>query len=78
MPPQNRENFTQNDVIFGCGGSAYPISHPERKEKADKMCLPGDDRPISLQVCELFAQHTDSQYIFVGDINEFSVRDHIL
>lgn len=65
LPLQNRENFTQNDVIFGCGVSAYLMLYLKGKEKADKIGLPADDRRTSVQVCELSVQHTLTVYVFV-------------
>nr|XP_047920721.1 kazal-type serine protease inhibitor domain-containing protein 1-like isoform X2 [Anser cygnoides] len=50
MPPQDVQNFTGNDVIFGCEVSAYPMPHLEWKKKGNKMFLPGDDAHISVQV----------------------------
>lgn len=50
MPPQDVQNFTGNDVIFGCEVSAYPMPHLEWKKKGSKMFLPGDDTHISVQV----------------------------
>lgn len=50
MPPQDVQNFTGNDVIFGCEVSAYPMPHIEWKKKGNKMFLPGDDTHISVQV----------------------------
>uniref|UniRef100_A0A8B9CV97 Ovomucoid n=1 Tax=Anser brachyrhynchus TaxID=132585 RepID=A0A8B9CV97_9AVES len=47
MPPQDVQNFTGNDVIFGCEVSAYPMPHLEWKKKGNKMFLPGDDAHIS-------------------------------
>ncbi|KAH0621895.1 hypothetical protein JD844_023617 [Phrynosoma platyrhinos] len=44
------QNFTGNDVIFGCEVSAYPMPHLEWKKKGNKMFLPGDDAHISIQV----------------------------
>ncbi|XP_059589435.1 kazal-type serine protease inhibitor domain-containing protein 1-like isoform X1 [Alligator mississippiensis] len=49
LPPQDVENFTGNDIIFGCEVSAYPIPHLEWKKKGNKMFLPGDDAHISVQ-----------------------------
>ncbi|KAM7101455.1 kazal-type serine protease inhibitor domain-containing protein 1-like [Ciconia maguari] len=49
MPPQDVQNFTGNDVIFGCEVSAYPMPHLEWKKKGNKMFLPGDDTHISVQ-----------------------------
>lgn len=50
VPPQDVQNFTGNDVIFGCEVSAYPMPHLEWKKKGNKMFLPGDDAHISVQV----------------------------
>ncbi|CAM2118330.1 unnamed protein product, partial [Caretta caretta] len=49
LPPQDAQNFTGNDVIFGCEVSAYPMPHLEWKKKGNKMFLPGDDAHISIQ-----------------------------
>uniref|UniRef100_A0A8C3M6F9 Uncharacterized protein n=1 Tax=Geospiza parvula TaxID=87175 RepID=A0A8C3M6F9_GEOPR len=43
MPPQDAQNYTGNDVIFGCEVSAYPMPQLEWKKKGNKMFLPGDD-----------------------------------
>lgn len=50
MPPQDAQNYTGNDVIFGCEVSAYPMPHLEWKKKGNKMFLPGDDTHLSVQV----------------------------
>ncbi|KAF7239826.1 Gamma-aminobutyric acid receptor subunit pi [Varanus komodoensis] len=50
LPPQDTQNFTGNDIIFGCEVSAYPMPHLEWKKKGNKMFLPGDDSHISIQV----------------------------
>lgn len=55
MPPQDVQNFTGNDVIFGCEVSAYPMPHLEWKKKGNKMFLPGDDAHISVQVRTAFS-----------------------
>ncbi|XP_053152561.1 kazal-type serine protease inhibitor domain-containing protein 1-like [Hemicordylus capensis] len=49
LPPQDTQNFTGNDIIFGCEVSAYPMPHLEWKKKGNKMFLPGDDAHISIQ-----------------------------
>ncbi|XP_044300166.1 ran-binding protein 17-like isoform X2 [Varanus komodoensis] len=49
LPPQDTQNFTGNDIIFGCEVSAYPMPHLEWKKKGNKMFLPGDDSHISIQ-----------------------------
>uniref|UniRef100_A0A8C3SMG6 IGFBP-related protein 1 n=1 Tax=Chelydra serpentina TaxID=8475 RepID=A0A8C3SMG6_CHESE len=49
LPPQDAQNFTGNDIIFGCEVSAYPMPHLEWKKKGNKMFLPGDDAHISIQ-----------------------------
>ncbi|NWX86615.1 KAZD1 protein, partial [Nothoprocta pentlandii] len=49
VPPQDTQNFTGNDVIFGCEVSAYPMPQLEWKKKGNKMFLPGDDAHISVQ-----------------------------
>ncbi|NXE17923.1 KAZD1 protein, partial [Ardeotis kori] len=49
MPPQDVQNFTGNDVIFGCEVTAYPVPHLEWKKRGNKMFLPGDDAHISVQ-----------------------------
>nr|XP_008114018.1 PREDICTED: kazal-type serine protease inhibitor domain-containing protein 1 [Anolis carolinensis] len=49
LSPQDTQNFTGNDVIFGCEVSAYPMPHLEWKKKGNKMFLPGDDAHISIQ-----------------------------
>ncbi|NWJ04731.1 KAZD1 protein, partial [Crypturellus undulatus] len=49
VPPQDTQNFTGNDIIFGCEVSAYPMPHLEWKKKGSKMFLPGDDAHISVQ-----------------------------
>ncbi|XP_034966607.2 kazal-type serine protease inhibitor domain-containing protein 1 [Zootoca vivipara] len=49
LPPRDTQNFTGNDVIFGCEVSAYPMPHLEWKKKGNKMFLPGDDAHISIQ-----------------------------
>ncbi|XP_010217069.1 PREDICTED: kazal-type serine protease inhibitor domain-containing protein 1-like [Tinamus guttatus] len=49
VPPQDTQNFTGNDIIFGCEVSAYPLPHLEWKKKGSKMFLPGDDAHISVQ-----------------------------
>ncbi|KAM8798886.1 kazal-type serine protease inhibitor domain-containing protein 1-like [Eudromia elegans] len=49
VPPQDTQNFTGNDIIFGCEVSAYPMPHLEWKKKGNKMFLPGDDAHISVQ-----------------------------
>ncbi|XP_060642235.2 kazal-type serine protease inhibitor domain-containing protein 1-like isoform X2 [Anolis sagrei] len=49
LSPQDTQNFTGNDVIFGCEVSAYPMPHLEWKKKGNKMFLPGDDAHISVQ-----------------------------
>lgn len=50
MPPQDAQNYTGNDVIFGCEVSAYPMPQLEWKKKGNKMFLPGDDTHVSVQV----------------------------
>lgn len=50
MPPQDAQNYTGNDVIFGCEVSAYPMPQLEWKKKGNKMFLPGDDTHLSVQV----------------------------
>lgn len=50
MPPQDAQNYTGNDVIFGCEVSAYPMPQLEWKKKGNKMFLPGDDTHVSIQV----------------------------
>lgn len=50
VPPQDAQNFTGNDVIFGCEVSAYPMPQLEWKKRGNKMFLPGDDAHISVQV----------------------------
>ncbi|XP_054854204.1 kazal-type serine protease inhibitor domain-containing protein 1-like [Eublepharis macularius] len=49
LPPQDTQNFTGNDIIFGCEVSAYPMPHLEWKKKGKKIFLPGDDAHISVQ-----------------------------
>ncbi|XP_071426358.1 kazal-type serine protease inhibitor domain-containing protein 1-like isoform X2 [Pithys albifrons albifrons] len=49
MPPQDAQNYTGNDVIFGCEVSAYPMPHLEWKKKGNDMFLPGDDTHVSVQ-----------------------------
>uniref|UniRef100_A0A8D0EEB1 Kazal-type serine protease inhibitor domain-containing protein 1 n=1 Tax=Salvator merianae TaxID=96440 RepID=A0A8D0EEB1_SALMN len=49
LPPRDTQNFTGNDIIFGCEVSAYPMPHIEWKKKGSKMFLPGDDAHISIQ-----------------------------
>ncbi|KAJ6659204.1 hypothetical protein lerEdw1_019249 [Lerista edwardsae] len=49
LPPRDTQNFTGNDIIFGCEVSAYPMPHLEWKKKGNKMFLPGDDAHISIQ-----------------------------
>nr|XP_020649332.1 kazal-type serine protease inhibitor domain-containing protein 1-like [Pogona vitticeps] len=49
LPPQDTQNFTGNDIIFGCEVSAYPMPHLEWKKRGSKRFLPGDDAHISIQ-----------------------------
>lgn len=62
MPPQDVQNFTGNDVIFGCEVSAYPMPHLEWKKKGNKMFLPGDDAHISVQVKFAFTVTYDLEW----------------
>ncbi|XP_001508713.1 kazal-type serine protease inhibitor domain-containing protein 1-like [Ornithorhynchus anatinus] len=50
LPPQDAQNFTGSDILFGCEVSAYPMPHLEWKKKGNKMFLPGYDAHISIQV----------------------------
>lgn len=50
LAPQDAQNYTGNDVIFGCEVSAYPMPQLEWKKKGNKMFLPGDDTHVSVQV----------------------------
>ncbi|NWZ71395.1 KAZD1 protein, partial [Acrocephalus arundinaceus] len=49
MPPQDAQNYTGSDVIFGCEVLAYPVPQLEWKKKGNKMFLPGDDTHVSVQ-----------------------------
>ncbi|KAM4675800.1 kazal-type serine protease inhibitor domain-containing protein 1-like [Discoglossus pictus] len=49
LPPKDAQNYTGNDIIFGCEVSAYPMPHLEWKKKGGSMYLPGDDSHISVQ-----------------------------
>ncbi|XP_029439936.1 kazal-type serine protease inhibitor domain-containing protein 1-like [Rhinatrema bivittatum] len=56
LPPKDTQNYTGNDIIFGCEVSAYPMPHLEWKKKGNSLFLPGDDAHISVQFgCEVSA-----------------------
>ncbi|XP_007889625.1 kazal-type serine protease inhibitor domain-containing protein 1 [Callorhinchus milii] len=48
-PPRDVQNFTGNDIVFGCEVSAYPVALVEWKKKGIDNSLPGDDSHISIQ-----------------------------
>lgn len=78
MPPQDVQNFTGNDVIFGCEVSAYPMPHLEWKKKGNKMFLPGDDAHISVQVKTAFFASYGLQGGVGGFVGEVLPQDAML
>ncbi|KAK6474746.1 kazal-type serine protease inhibitor domain-containing protein 1-like [Huso huso] len=48
--PRDLQNYTGNDIIFGCEVSAYPMAHLGWRKKGKETFLPGDDAHISVQV----------------------------
>ncbi|XP_043925026.1 kazal-type serine protease inhibitor domain-containing protein 1-like [Protopterus annectens] len=49
LAPRDVQNFTGNDIIFGCEVFAYPIPNLDWKKEGRKAYLPGDDAHISVQ-----------------------------
>ncbi|MGH0116435.1 UNVERIFIED_CONTAM: hypothetical protein FKN15_017085 [Acipenser sinensis] len=48
--PRDLQNYTGNDIVFGCEVSAYPMAHLGWRKKGKETFLPGDDAHISVQV----------------------------